>query len=120
MNMTTSKILPSLFASAILGAFATGFAGISAAADSTLERSETVKFGDLNLSNPQGAATLYRRIVRAAHEVCDLPDDVVRSSAHACVDKAVADAVSKVGHPELIAIYTAKTHMPMPIIVATR
>ena len=64
-RMTTSTQLRRLIATAILGALASGFAGVSAADDSDV-RSKTVKYGDLNLSNPQGAAALYGRIVQAA------------------------------------------------------
>ena len=121
-TMTKSSELRRLFATAILGALAAGFAGVSAGADRMVERSVTVKYGDLNLSNPQGATTLYRRIVGAAHEVCDLPYDDLSSGAkaRACVDKAISNAVTKVGHPELIAIYNAMNRQPLPVTVATR
>ncbi len=81
------------------------------------ERDETrqvvVQFGDLNLSNPQGAAALYRRIASAANEVCDaygIDSRVLgsRTSIDACVKKAISDAVTKVGRSELFAVYNAK------------
>ena len=34
---------------------------------------KTVKYGDLNLANPQGVEQLYRRIVGAARQVCEYP-----------------------------------------------
>jgi UrcA family protein len=119
MNTTTSTCLHALVTSAILGALAAGFTGVSAAGDLTV-RSITVKYGDLNLSNPQGAATLYSRIVRAANEVCGPPDDSLwfRSDARACLHKAIADAVTKVGHPQLIAVYNANNREPLPATVA--
>ena len=119
-TMTTSTQLRGLIATAILGALASGFAGVSAAADSGA-RSMTVKYGDLNLSNPQGAATLYRRIVQAAHAVCDSSDDSPWSLAavHSCVNKAVTDAVTEVGQPQLIAVYNAKNRQPLPFTLAT-
>jgi UrcA family protein len=118
-TMTTSTCLRGLITSAIFGALAAGFTGVSTAGDTTV-RSITVKYGDLNLSNPQGAATLYSRIVRAAHEVCELPDDSLsfRADARACLHKAIADAVTKVGHPELIAVYNANNREPLPATVA--
>jgi UrcA family protein len=81
----------------------------------------TVKYGDLNLSNPQGAATLYRRIAQAAHAVCDSSDDSPWSLAavHSCVNKAVTDAVTEVGQPQLIAVYNAKNRQPLPFTLAT-
>jgi len=119
-TMTTSTQLRGLIATAILGVLASCFAGVSAAADSDT-RSMTVKFGDLDLSNPQGAATLYRRIVQAARGVCDMSDDSpwALAAEHGCFKKAVADAVTKVGEPQLIAVYNAKNNQPLPFTLAT-
>ena len=119
-RMTTSTQLRRLIATAILGALASGFAGVSAADDSGV-RSKTVKYGDLNLSNPQGAAALYGRIVQAAYAVCDTADIGLwsRTAVHDCISKAVADAVTKVGEPRLIAVYNAKNSRPLPITLAT-
>src|SRR5437868_10412129 len=102
-TMTTSTQLRRLIATAILGALASGFAGVSAADDSGV-RSKTVKYGDLNLSNPQGAAALYGRIVQAAYAVCDTADIGLwsRTAVHDCISKAVTDAVTKVGRPTFV------------------
>jgi UrcA family protein len=114
-----------LIATAIVGAFASSFAVVCPAADDTETVSVVVKFGDLNLSNPQGAAALYGRIVAAAHNVCGSydSDEVIhrgsRARADACVHKAIADAVTKVGQPELFAVYNAKNRQPLPITVAS-
>ena len=124
MNTTTtiSTRLLGLVAPAILGVLATGF-GVATANADTAVRSTTVKFKDLNLSDPKGAATLYSRISRAAHEVCDVPGDVypnTRAEARLCVQKAIADAVMKVGNPQLTAAYNAKNQQqPLPIAVAS-
>ncbi len=122
MNTTnTSAQFRKLVAIAIFGALATGLAGISAAADNVITKSVTVKYGDLNLSNPQGATALYGRIVSAAHDVCDTPEDFRdMSQAHACRDKAIKDAVTKIGHPGLIAVYNSKNREPLPATVAAR
>jgi UrcA family protein len=119
-TMTTSTQIRRLIATAILGALASGFAGVSAATDSGA-RSMTVRYGDLDLSNPQGAATLYRRIVQAGRAVCDSSDSSpwALAAMHNCVNKAVADAVTKVGQPQLIAVYNAKNPQPLPLILAT-
>jgi UrcA family protein len=120
-TMTASIDLRRLIAVAILGAFASGFAAVGTAGN-TVTRSVTVKYADLNIADPEGAAALYRRIVRAAEEVCQLPDDSVgnMSDVNACEHKAIADAVTKVGHPQLIAVYNAKNRQPLPITLATR
>ncbi len=120
-TINTSSRIRGFVAAALLGAAAVGFATVSAAGDSTSPRSVTVKYADLNLSTPEGAASLYRRIVWAAREVCAGPDDTLasRGVSQACAQKAIADAVAKVGHPELIAVYNAKNRQPLPITVAS-
>jgi UrcA family protein len=120
-TMNSSSQLRRLVATAILGAFASGLAGFSAAADGVIEQTVTVKYGDLNLSNPQGSAALYRRIVSAAHDVCDTTQDLSSlARAKVCRDKAISDAVTKVGHPGLIALYNANHRQPLPATVAAR
>jgi UrcA family protein len=125
MNTTTPFTrIRRLIATAIVSAFASSFAVVCAAADDTETVSVVVKFGDLNVSNPQGAATLYGRIVAAAHNVCGSYDsnDVFhhgsRARVNACVHKAIADAVTRVGQPELFAVYNTKNRQPLPITVA--
>jgi len=107
---TASTHLRGLIAAAVLGTLAAGFAGVSAAADPSEVRSVTVHYADLNLSSPQGAAALYRRIKWAAQDVCGWNDDLLEMDVDAqpCVDKAIADAVTRVGRFELTAIYNAK------------
>jgi UrcA family protein len=101
-----------LIVTAILGALA-GFATICAAADTTDVPQVVVKFGDLSLSSPQGANKLYSRLAAAAQEVCksfavDGRDLGARARVNACLHRAIADAVTRVGQPELFAIYNAK------------
>lgn len=114
---------PRLITPAMFCALALSCGAASLAADHSDVPHTTVKYADLDLSNPQGAATLYSRIVVAANEVCKsfdidnhgLADPLRRDE---CVRKTVADAVTKVAHPQLFAIYSAKTHQPLPIRVA--
>jgi UrcA family protein len=119
-TIITSKPVRGLLVTAILGAVSAGFATVAAAGDFNDARSVTVNYADLNLSSPQGASELYRRIARAAHDVCDLDSDDLTSqpSERACVEKAIADAVIKVGYPELVDIYNAKNHRTLPATVA--
>jgi UrcA family protein len=119
----TSTHLSRLITTAIFGALALSGGAASIAADTSEVPQVVVKFGDLNLSNPQGAAKLYSRIATAAYEVCksfDINSRDLGSRARltACLHKAIADAVTKVGQPELLAIYNAKNHQPLPTIVA--
>jgi UrcA family protein len=125
MNMITPFTrIRRLIATAMVTAFASSFAVVCAAADDTETVSVVVKFEDLNVANPQGAATLYGRIAAAAHNVCGSydSDDVFhhgsRSRVNACVRKAIADAVTRVGQPELFAVYNTNNRQPLPITVA--
>jgi UrcA family protein len=114
MNTITHPIrFRGLIVTVILSALATGFATICAAADTTDVPQVVVKFGDLSLSSPQGASKLYSRLAAAAQEVCksfavDDRDLGARARVNACLHQAIADAVTKVGKPELFAIYNAK------------
>jgi UrcA family protein len=121
-TLITSKPVRGLLVTAILGAISAGFATVAAAGSLPEARSETVQYADLNLSNPQGAAALYRRIVAAARNVCDRGgfDLASQQAIRACIDEAVADAVTKVGHPELVGVYNAKSHRALPTTVAAR
>ena len=116
--------LRGLIATAIFGALAFGCGAVSIAADRSDVPQAVVKFGDLNPSNPQGAATLYDRIIFAAHELCRSFDADIRTIApgqlNACVHRAIADAVTKVGQPELIAVYNTRHRQTLPITVAAR
>jgi UrcA family protein len=121
-RMTSSK-QPHRITTAIFAALALTCGAVCIAADNSDVPQALVKFGDLNLSNPQGATTLYSRIATAAKKVCK-PFDIdgsnlgSRARLDACVHKAIADAVTKVDRPELFAVYKAKNHQPRPIIVA--
>ena len=122
-TLTTASYLPRLIFTATLGALALSWGAASIAAVEGDVPQAVVKFGDLNLSSPQGAAKLYSRIAAAGSEVCkafdiDGRDLGARARLNACVHKAIADAVTKVDRPELFAVYNAKNHQPRPVIVA--
>jgi UrcA family protein len=76
------------------------------AEDADLRRTETVHFGDLDLSNQQGAIALFRRLHNAAHDVCNRPagdPDFAIGLYKYCVDHAVREAVAAVDQPVLTA-----------------
>lgn len=112
-TMTTANRSRSLIAAALLGALSASLATLPAAADSFERLKETVKFGDLDISHPNGAAVLYGRIHTAAENVCSPYERSGSLSAkmhlNACINKAVADAVTAVNEPALLAVYIAKT-----------
>lgn len=98
-----------LVAAAVIGALASNFA--AATSDVNGAPAITVKFSDLDLAKPQGAAALYRRIQAAADTVCspfEGRDLTSIARQHACVHKAIADAVTAVNLPTLSAVYNAK------------
>lgn len=83
-----------------------------------------MKFSDLNLSSPDGATALYRRINAAAYDVCGSFDTDNRGQFYLtgvtmCVHNAVRDAVAKLNEPALSAIYNARNSDPLPITVAS-
>ncbi len=118
-----SSFLSPLITTAIFGALVLSAGTASAAAPSGDPPRVIVSFGDLNLSSPDGAAKLYGRIASAADAVClyyevDTSNLLVQDRVRACVHKVIADAVTKVGRPGLLAIYNAKNHRRAPLIVA--
>jgi UrcA family protein len=119
-TITTSRSFRGILATAVLSGFAFSLATVCTAAEKDPPQT-TVKYADLNVSNPEGAAALYARIQRAARQVCPVLDvRNLTSEAHAaCVHKAIADAVAKVDQPALFAVYSAHNAQPSPIVLAS-
>ena len=66
--------------------------------------SKVVKFNDLDITTPDGAQVLYKRIRAAARDVCELStgtDPILRIAIKGCIDKAVDKAVKDVNAPML-------------------
>jgi UrcA family protein len=118
--MNTMTNTRSVLATAVLGALSMSLATVCTAAESTQPPQITVKFSDLNVSTPQGAAALYGRIERAAREVCrPLEERNFRSKAYdSCLHQAIADAVAKVGQPALFDAYNAHNAQTRLIVLA--
>lgn len=121
--LTRSSRLSRLTTTAIFGVLALSCAAGSRAAGGGDVPQIHVKFEDLNLSRHQDALALYGRIAAAADKVCHRyligrPDLYAQEYLRACVHKAIADAVHKVGRPELLAIYNAKHHRSAPTVDA--
>ena len=73
---------------------------------------ESVKFQDLNIDSPAGAADLYQRLHAAAQHVCfaDWDKDPVKvQRAEACAIEAESRAVSQLNFVELTAYYQMKS-----------
>ena len=109
---TTSTRLRGLIAAAIIGVLAQSLSVVSAAEPSSASR--TVKFADLNISDPSGAHVLYMRIRAAAQVACSyywFPTDADKAG---CVRDATADAVTRINQSALFAVYYAKNKPPVP------
>jgi UrcA family protein len=66
--------------------------------------SKIVKFNDLDITTPDGAKVLYKRIRAAARDVCDVStgnDPIMRTATKVCIDQAVDNAVKRVNAPML-------------------
>ena len=121
-TMTTAKRFHRLIAASLFSVLSASLAAQPAAADSFEPLKETVKFGDLDISHPQGAAALYQRIRAAAQNVCSPLDGgglSAKTRLEACAKRAVADAVKMVDEPALFAVYSAKTGKTLPARVAS-
>lgn len=124
-TLIASTHLPRLVIATILGPLALGCAAVCSAGDIGDVPHAAVKFGDLDLSSPVGAAALYGRIKAAAYDVCasfdtDSRDQIDLLGLDRCVHEAVRDAVVKVNQPALSAIYNARNRdsLPMTVVAA--
>jgi len=73
-------------------------------------RSIIVKYGDLDLSSPDGASVLYKRLMHAAREVCKRPDGAFGDPAvylH-CYHDALARGVRDLNNLQITALYNHK------------
>ena len=82
-------------------------------------RSETVKFGDLNLDSQAGVEALYGRIHAAARRVCEMPAGE-QAAFSGCMAKAERQAIGKVNNSSLTAFYQKKTGSQPLTITANR
>jgi UrcA family protein len=122
-TLTKSNPLRGFIVAGLFSALAFSFGAAATASDAVESHSMVVPYGDLNVASPKGAATLYTRIVAAAHEVCDAPGErsfEYRAQQRICLHDAIADAVTKVGREQLIAIYNAKNRQPLPVALAAQ
>jgi UrcA family protein len=107
----------------LIAAMTAGFAP-SSQADESNPLQEKIGYSDLNVSQTEGAAALYRRLQFAAVHVCAPLEgrELSQFSRHrACIDKAVSEAVAKVGAPALTRYHQAKFgHAGAPSVVLAR
>jgi UrcA family protein len=121
-TVTIASCFQSLISIALASIFSFGLPALPVAADSFAPLKVTVKFGDLDISRPQGAVALYGRIRSAAEKVCSpFEGSGLSAKAHldACIHKAIADAVIAVNEPALLAVYGAKLGKTQPARVTS-
>jgi UrcA family protein len=121
MNTITSTSLHTLVAGAILSALALSFATVSRADDGMAPPQVIVKFADLDVSTSQGAVALYGRIHSAAVDVCSrmyYSTEAYRRHKDACLQKLIADAVTKINEPALSAVFASKFGVAPPMVLA--
>jgi UrcA family protein len=74
--------------------------------------STTVRYGDLDLTRREGAEALYRRLQGAAEQLCAPLKSralYLATPHRACIEQAIAEAVTKVDRPLLTAYWQSKT-----------
>jgi UrcA family protein len=119
-TMTSVSRFRTVIASALFGTVASSFAVLPAVADSSDPPQATVKYEDLNIASPEGAAVLYARIRRAAEKGCSQVDGGVDSygERQVCINKAILQAVTKVNAPALYAVFASGRRVPRPAVLA--
>ena len=114
----TKSIARRAFVPALVLACVTGTALAQDPSDASV-RVMTVHYSDLNLATTAGAATLYTRIVGAAHYVCG--EEGYRNGVdiehywNACYQTAVNDAVAKVHSPLLTQLASKERAKATPV-----
>jgi UrcA family protein len=111
MSRTASKLIH------VTAAFLAVASQVHAAAPAPIANQDThsitVHFADLNLDQPAGITTLYRRLNSAAERDCGEPrltgSHVISASWQKCVARAIDEAVLAVDRPALTAYHRAQT-----------
>ena len=73
----------------------------------------TVSYRDLDLSRPADTHVLYRRLRKAAADVCphiSSLDMLGRMSAQSCYNAALEQAVLRINAPQLLSLHRAETN----------
>jgi UrcA family protein len=120
MNTIPSTLLRTLIAGAILSALSSIFT-VSSANEAQTPPQVVVKFADLDISTQRGAVVLYRRISSAADDVCwrmYRSNEAYKLNKNACLQKVIADAVTKVNEPALFAVFSFKYRVSAPEVLA--
>ncbi len=108
IRVVRPKITLAMILCGVVGA--AGIGAVSAATPDDESLSIAVKYDPQALSTQEGARVLYRKLVRAAEEVCptNSASPLMPSPAVAeCRAQSIARAVFKINNPSLVAVYNA-------------
>lgn len=117
------KNLKAILASAALVFAAQAAHSAEAVSVGYTQLSETVRYADLDVNKPAGADALYKRLNRAAKNVCAplKVKDLARGAQHrSCVNEALANAVAYVNQPLLTEHHRSRGAYSATAIVAKR
>src|SRR5262249_5436229 len=92
--------------------------GLSLVVTSSLNahHKQTVNYGDLDLTNTQGAKILVKRIRAAAEAVCETPGGAGLSGMQQhldCVRDTTNQSVASLDNPVVTAVYSGKQPSPV-------
>src|SRR6266702_3895802 len=112
--MNRNGVLGGLAAAPVMTALlcAATFITTGASAGTPTVKSADVSYVATDLTRPEDAERLYRRIQRAARVVCSEPDigDLpIRAAYKQCYNQAVDNAVAKLNASVLTAVHRSKT-----------
>jgi UrcA family protein len=114
MNNTTSIAVRAMTIAlaAVIGCSAAQASNVPKDESASGRHQYVVRFADVDLSRIDGAMTVYGRIRQAANAVCESLDSRVLGLVEkhrACVNEAVADAVSSINRPLLSQYHQLRT-----------
>ena len=110
VSVTKPKITLAMMMCGVLSAACVGAASAATPDDET--RSVAVRYSPQDVATQDGARALYRRLVKAAADVC--PADTssqpfISEAVRECREQSVARAVFKVNSPSLVAVYNTSS-----------
>jgi UrcA family protein len=107
VRVVRPKITLAMIICGVVGA--AGVGAVSAATPDEDSLSTTVKYSSQDLATPEATRALYRKLIRAAEDVCPADTSSPRLMSPAvreCREQSVARAVYKINNPSLVALYT--------------
>jgi len=110
VRVVRPKITLAMIICGVIGAAGIGAASAATPDDEAL--SKVVRYSPQDLASQHGAQALYRKLVRAAEDVCPADTSaphLVSPAVRECRQQSVARAVFKINNPSLVAVYNTNT-----------